>query len=86
MRGPGIGARAGRVLSDEGGEEQASDETPPPPETAEPEDRNTPPPGEENRGDEQEVLVAGPWRCLYCGEDIAERVRRGGWPGRDRET
>ena len=30
VRGPGIGARAGRVLPDDGGEEEASDATPPP--------------------------------------------------------
>ena len=43
--------------------------------------------GDEEESDSQpEVLVFGPWLCLYCGEHIAERVRRGGWPGRDRET
>ena len=40
-----------------------------------------PPLGEESGDDQPEVLVFGPWLCLYCGEDIAERVRNGGWPG-----
>ena len=31
-------------------------------------------------------MSRGAWLCLNCGEDIAERVRNGGWPGRDRET
>ena len=33
-----------------------------------------------------EVSVVGAWLCINCGEDISERVRNGGWPGRDRET